>query len=81
MYHLLNAGAAINMTDSLQNTALMAAVGCSSVPIYKLILKSGVHMYLLQQGRILRSDASELYKMESNKIACSAYSFFLNEEQ
>ena len=68
MNHLLNAGAAINMTDSLGNTAWMAAVGCSAIPIYNLILKYGVLMYLLQQMKILKSDASELYKMESNSL-------------
>ena len=49
MHHLLNAGAAINMTDYLGNTALMEAVGCSAIPKYSLILKAGAQMYLLHQ--------------------------------
>ena len=41
--YLLNAGTDPNITDCLGNTPLIAAAGCSTIPIDNLILKSGVH--------------------------------------
>ena len=64
IHYLLNAGADPNMTDCLGNTALIAAAGCSAIPSYNLILKSGVHTYLLDQVKTFKSDPSALEKMQ-----------------
>ena len=66
MYYLLNAGTDPNMTDCLGNTPLIAAAGCSTIPSYNLILKSGVHIYLLHQVKTFKSDTSALEKMQFN---------------
>ena len=70
IHYLLNAGADPNMTDCLGNTALIAAAGCSAIPIYNLILKSGVHTYLLDQVKTFKSDPSALEKMQLNSVQC-----------
>ena len=69
IHYLLNAGADLNMTDCLGNTALITA-GCSTIPIYNLILKSGVRTYLLDQVKTFKSDPSALEKMQLNSVQC-----------
>ena len=70
MHHFLNVGSAINMTDSLGNTALMVAVGCSAIPKYSLILRAGAQMYLLHQMKTVKSDVLRLCKMQSKSLQC-----------
>ena len=70
IHHLLNTGAAIDMANSLRNTALLANVGCTTIPKHSFILKVGAQMYLLHQMKTLKSDLLKLCKMGPNGIQC-----------
>ena len=70
MHYLLNARVDPNMTDCLGNTAFIAAASCSAIPIYNLILKSGVCTYLLDQVKTFKSNPSALEKMQLNSVQC-----------